>query len=191
MRRILKILITAVLFSAVSGLLARAAEITLVPSDPVVTVGSTFSVNISVSLNELAGEQLAGGVIELGYDDSVVAILAVAIDPYWDFLPDPGSKTGPGQWEAIGFDVFENTPVSGNAVIASITLEALATGTSQLTILPASQFFSTTDEFFPTCLGDYDGDFDVDGSDLLDFLLDAAGVSLSDMAASFGKINCP
>ena len=191
MRRILKILITAVLFSVVSGLLARAAEITLVPSDPVVTVGSTFSVNISVSLNELTGEQLAGGVIELGYDDSVVAILAVAIDPYWDFVPDPGSKAGPGQWKAIGFDVFENSPASGNAVIASITLEALATGTSRLTILPSSQFFSITDEFFPTCPGDYAEDFDVDGSDLLDFLLDSAGVSLSDFAASFGKINCP
>ena len=191
MSRIVKILIMALLLSPVPGFTARAAEVNLVLSDPVVAVGSTFSVKISVSLNEIAGEQLAGGVIDLGYDDDVVEILEIAIDPYWDFLPDPGNETVPGQWEAIGFDVFENTPVSGNAVIASITLEALATGTSQLTILPASQFFSTTDEFFPTCLGDYDGDFDVDGSDLLDFLLDAAGVSLSDMAASFGKINCP
>jgi len=40
------------------------------------------------------------------------------------------------------------------------------------------------------CPGDYDSDFDVDGSNLYDFLLDAAGVSLLDFAANFGKINC-
>ena len=43
----------------------------------------------------------------------------------------------------------------------------------------------------PTCPGDYDRDFDVDGSDLMDHILDAAGISLLDFAANFGKTNCP
>jgi len=154
MRCIVKNLITVVLFSAVSGVLAQAAEVTLVPSNPVVTLGSTFSVDITVSLDAEAGEQLAGGVIDLGYDDGVVEIIEVTIDPYWDFLPDPGSKTGAGLWEDIGFDAFVNPPASDTAVIASVTLEALAAGTSQLAVLlPSSHFFSATAEFFPTVTG--------------------------------------
>jgi hypothetical protein len=43
----------------------------------------------------------------------------------------------------------------------------------------------------PTCPGDYDLDFDVDGSNLVDWLLDPAGVGLEDFAANFGKIDCP
>jgi len=149
MCRILKILIAAVLFSPVPGFWAGAAELTLVPSNPIVAVGGTFAVNITISLDGDAGEQLDGGVIDLGYDDSMVEILDVAIDPYWDFLPDPGSKTGPGQWEGVGFDAFVNQPASGNAVIARITLEALAAGMSQLAVLSSSQFFSATADFSP------------------------------------------
>ena len=42
-----------------------------------------------------------------------------------------------------------------------------------------------------TCPGDYDWDFDVDGSNLYDFLLDPEGVSLSSFAENFGRIDCP
>jgi len=172
MRGIAKILVMAALLSPLPGFMAQAAEINmapiiilllgpeegslaptaevnLVPSDPVVAAGDTFSVDITISLDEKAGEQLAGGVINLGYDDGVVEILEVAIDPYWNFMPDPGSKTTPGRWEGIGFDVFDTPPATGNVVIATVTLEALAAGTSVLEVLASSQFFSATAEFFP------------------------------------------
>jgi len=154
MSRIVKILAFLLLLCTIPGFSARAAEINFVPSDPVVAVGDTFTVNIEISLSEGVGEQLAGGIIDLGYEDGVVEIIAVAIDSYWDFLPDPGSKTGPDQWEGIGFDAFVNDPATGDpatgiAVIATITLEALAAGISQLVVLNSSQFFSATAEFFP------------------------------------------
>jgi len=153
MSRIARILIMFFLLCTIPGFSARAAEINFVPSDPVVAVGDTFTVSIEINLNEGVGEQLAGGIIDLGYEDGVVEIIAVAIDPYWDFLPDPGSKTGPDQWEGIGFDVFANDPVTGSAVIASVTLEALAAGTSQLAMLDSSHFYSATTQFFPTLTG--------------------------------------
>jgi PKD repeat protein len=149
MRRIVKILIMTILLSPVAVLPSRAAEVALDPSNPVVTVGSIFSIDITISLDQETGEELAGGVIDLGYDDSVVEIVDVAVDPGWDFLPDPGSKTGAGLWEGIGFDVFDNPVVTGNAVIATVSLEARAAGTSALMILSTSRFFSATAEFFP------------------------------------------
>jgi len=153
MSRIAKFLAVLFLLGSIPGFPARAADVNLVPSDPVVAVGSTFSVNITVSLDEEAGEQLAGGIIDLVYDDSVVEIINVSIDPYWDFLPDPGSKTGPGRWEGIGFDVFVNPPAVTNALIATLTLEARAAGTSQLAVLDSSQFFSAAAEIFPSLIG--------------------------------------
>jgi hypothetical protein len=42
-----------------------------------------------------------------------------------------------------------------------------------------------------TCSGDFNGDKDVDGSDLADYLLDSGGLGLDAFAANFGKVNCP
>jgi hypothetical protein len=41
------------------------------------------------------------------------------------------------------------------------------------------------------CPGDYDWDFDVDGSDLQEFIFDSGGLGLDIFAANFGKANCP
>ena len=147
MSRILKILVTIVLLSPVAVLQALAAEITFDNNSPTVALGSTFNVQIIANLSP--GDELAGGIIDLGYDDSVVEILNVAIDPAWDFLPDSGSKIGAGQWNGIGFDVFVNDPVSANAFIAVITLETRGLGSAPLSILISSQFFSNTIEISP------------------------------------------
>jgi hypothetical protein len=40
------------------------------------------------------------------------------------------------------------------------------------------------------CPGDYNGDLDVDGSDLKEHIMNPAGVSLADFAANFGKVDC-
>ncbi len=40
------------------------------------------------------------------------------------------------------------------------------------------------------CPGDLDGDRDVDGRDLADYIVDAGGVGLAEFANSFGKVNC-
>ena len=45
--------------------------------------------------------------------------------------------------------------------------------------------------FESTCPGDYNGDKDVDGSDLAEYLFDSGGLGLDVFAVSFGKENCP
>ena len=42
-----------------------------------------------------------------------------------------------------------------------------------------------------TCPGDFNGDKDVDGSDLADYLFDSGGLGLDVFAADFGRANCP
>jgi len=42
-----------------------------------------------------------------------------------------------------------------------------------------------------TCPGDFDWDFDVDGTDLQDYIFDSGGLGLDLFAANFGKANCP
>ncbi len=45
--------------------------------------------------------------------------------------------------------------------------------------------------FENTCPGDFNGDKDVDGSDLAEYLFDSGGLGLDVFAVSFGKENCP
>jgi hypothetical protein len=52
-------------------------------------------------------------------------------------------------------------------------------------------FWYTIGAFGVTCPGDFDGDRDVDGSDLEEYLHDAGGLGLEVFAANFGKENCP
>ena len=42
-----------------------------------------------------------------------------------------------------------------------------------------------------TCRGDFNGDKDVDGLDLADYLIDSGGLGLVDFAMDFGKATCP
>ena len=41
------------------------------------------------------------------------------------------------------------------------------------------------------CLGNFDGDGDVDGVDLATFIGGGTGVSLAEFSAGFGRTNCP
>ena len=52
-------------------------------------------------------------------------------------------------------------------------------------------FWYAVTAFEGTCPGDNNGDKDVDGSDLADYLIDSAGLELEVFAADFGTVNCP
>jgi hypothetical protein len=132
---------------------ARAATVTFADFNSLtqdtgylVTAGSSFSIDII----GLDFTELAGGTIDLGYDESVVAINSVTVDAHWDFFPNGGSDSGTNTWGTIGFDVLVNSPASGDFRIATINFTALATGTSFLDVLGSSQFFSTTTQLSPT-----------------------------------------
>jgi hypothetical protein len=42
-----------------------------------------------------------------------------------------------------------------------------------------------------TCPGDSDGDKDVDGTDIAEYIFDSGGLSLDVFAVNYGKSNCP
>jgi hypothetical protein len=67
---------------------------------------------------------------------------------------------------------------------------------------PADPPFSTNYDMYPgfwnvvaayasTCPGDFNGDNDVDGSDLAAFADDPGDLDLDEFALNFGKIDCP
>jgi hypothetical protein len=47
------------------------------------------------------------------------------------------------------------------------------------------------DDFYNTCPGDFNDDKDVDGLDLVDYLIDSKGLELDVFATNFGKVDCP
>jgi hypothetical protein len=140
---------TALLFG--SGGVALADTVDFNPNTSVVGVGDSFSVDIVGDFTELAG-----GVIDLGFDSAALQVDSVDIDPYWDFLPDGGGPAVGNVWSDISFDVFGNVPATGTFTIATINLTALAEGSSSLVILGTSQFFNNTPppgvEIFPTLI---------------------------------------
>ena len=52
-------------------------------------------------------------------------------------------------------------------------------------------FWNVVVAFESTCPGDFNGDRDVDGSDLADYIIDSDGLGLEAFATDFGKTNCP
>jgi len=113
------------------------------------SVGSTFDIDIVGT--DFA--ELAGGVIDLGFDPGVIQINTVNVnDTLFAFIPDGGAQGAPGSWLGIGFDVdvIVDDPIATGAFsIATINLTLLTGGGSALSILGTSEFFSTTVELFP------------------------------------------
>ena len=52
-------------------------------------------------------------------------------------------------------------------------------------------FWYVISAFESTCPGDFNGDKDVDGSDLAEYIFDSGGLDLDVFAADFGRANCP
>ncbi|MGB5305055.1 MAG: hypothetical protein WBO57_02330 [Gammaproteobacteria bacterium] len=105
----------------------------------------TFNVDIVGDFAELAG-----GVIDLGFDSDVVQINSVTINPFFDFLPNGGGPAAGDSWPGISFDFFANKPAKGNFTIATVNLTTLVGGAFDLTVLETSEFFSLTAQLSPT-----------------------------------------
>jgi hypothetical protein len=139
--------VAALLLSSNGVALADTVSFTPDPKD--VMVGNTFTVDI-VGNNFT---ELAGGTIDLGFDSSLLTVDSVAVNSaLFDFLPDGGGPAVGNTWPGIDFDSFANDPATGTFTIATMTLTAGAEGTSSLTILGSSQFFSATAQLTPTLL---------------------------------------
>ena len=94
---------------------SEAATVGFQPMTTTVAPGSNFSLNIVGQGFSIADAlaMLSGGTIDFGYDNSVLQVASMSVDPYWDFLPVSGSSTAPGLRSGIGFDVFANNPIGG------------------------------------------------------------------------------
>ena len=125
---------------------AQKGSVQLLSEIPV-GVGSTLEIDI-VGNNFV---ELGGGVIDLMFTPPDIAgiVPEPVIDDRFDFWPYPGEPADPGKWLDIGFDVFSNEPARGNFVIATLVIGVARFGTTTLSILGSSQFFSTTDELAP------------------------------------------
>jgi hypothetical protein len=130
---------SGVVWSATVGFSANPATVNPGESFPVDIVGSDFT-------------ELAGGVINLGFDSALLTIDSVTVNSaLFDFLPDGGGPAVGDTWPNIGFDTFVNNPASGTFTIATINLTAGGTpGTANLSILGSSEFYSATAVLSPT-----------------------------------------
>jgi len=139
---------TALLFGSGGAALADTVEFS--PSVSTVNMGDMFNVDIVGS----GFAELAGGVIDLGFDSALLTVDTVVINSaLFDFLPDGGGPAVGNIWPGISFDAFVNDPATGDFTIATITLTAGATlGTSSLSILGSSEFFSATEQLSPITL---------------------------------------
>ena len=113
----------------------------------------------------------------------------------------------PGQAAAEMSSTNYRIPASvlsgGGAPMASAVYQINATvGQSSPLMDPLEPPLSDTYDLYPgfwyviaafesTCPGDFNGDKDVDGSDLAEYIFDSAGLDLEVFAPNFGKASCP
>ena len=139
-----------------------AATVGFDPSVKNVALHDSFTVDIVGS----EFTELAGGTINLGFSSAFLRIDSVDINTtLFDFEPDGGGPANGDTWPGIAFDTFANSPAVGDFTIATVHLTALALTTAGdqpvLSILASSQFFSSTEELFPTLGAPGDGTVNV------------------------------
>jgi len=142
--KLLRLVGAAVLLSS-SGGVALADAVGFTSSAGSVVPGATLTVDIVGT----GFTELAGGVIDIGFDNTHLQINSVSIDPHFDFQPDGGAPAVGNGWADVGFDTFANAPAVGVFTIATITLTALVEGVSALVIQDSSEFFSVTEQLDP------------------------------------------
>lgn len=135
-----------------SGGVALADTVDFNPGTSDVKVGDTIFVDI---VGDFTEPGLAGGNIDLGFNNEILTIDSVEVNStLFAFDPDGGGPAIGNVWPDIFFDVDtiinEDPPATGTFTIATITLTAIAEGTSSLMILGGSNFFSTTAALSPT-----------------------------------------
>lgn len=110
-----------------------------------VNVGATFTLDILGDFS--VAEPLAGGTIDLGYNDTKLQINSVTIGPVWDFAPGSGSQTVFGtnsKWTGISLAVWTNPYQSGNGILlATVNLTALADGKPKLEFLGSTELYES------------------------------------------------
>lgn len=124
---------------------SKAASVAFQSNGLQVNVGENFDIPILAS----GFSELAGGNIDFGFDPRKLSVNNVTVDPLWDFEPESGGLGDTGSWRGIAFDVFQNDPAAGDAVIATVNFTALEGGDALLNIFDSSRFFSIDELLSP------------------------------------------
>jgi len=108
-----------------------------------------------------------------------------------------------GEMQSDSFRILSSVQSGGGIPAGSVNYQINGTvGQPSPLMDPFELPLSTTYDLYPgfwyviaalesTCPGDFDGDKDVDGADLAEYLFDSGGLGLDVFAANFGKNNCP
>jgi hypothetical protein len=153
MKRIIRNVVFSLGLAAAALSPAQAAMVYLSPPSQTVAVGATFSLNLLGDFTDLYG-----GSINLGYNGNLLQINSVTVDAItWEFFQDGGSQTATGAnsvWSGIAFNTFSATTKSGAAIpIATLSLTALAAGTSTVSVLGSSQTYDFNGALLSPSLG--------------------------------------
>lgn len=126
---------------SISPLLASTVSFSSPPSN--LNTGDEFSLDLlAQDFAESGTEPLAGGRVDFQFNFDVLSVNQVIVNSNWDFQPDSGQLAASGNvWEKVFFDVFSNTALSGDGIIATVTFTAIGEGQSILSILDTSEFF--------------------------------------------------
>ena len=122
-----------------------------------------------------------------------IAVIAAAIVVQWSYAEMSSSNyeiTITVLSGGHGPMVSTNYQLNGTVGQSSPLMDPLEVPLSDNYELYPGFWYALT-AFAGTCPGDYNGDKDVDGSDLADYLIDAAGLDLEFFAADYGRVNCP
>jgi len=109
---------------------------------------ATLSVGETLEISILAKgfDEFAGGIIDFSISSfSSISVDDVVIGSLWDYIPEKGVLEG-SVWKDIGFDVFENEPVNGDSLIATVSISGLGVGLTTLTLLDSSMVFNVSGE---------------------------------------------
>lgn len=134
-------------YGATVGFASTGSLVTIADLD--IVEGSSFDLDV-VGIDFV---DLISGFLDLSFDPAVLQIDSVVINNVlFAYLPDGGRLATPGLWTDIVFDVDTNIgdlPATDSFSIASVSLTALAQGSSALTI-PSSGFFGSAGLLTPT-----------------------------------------
>ena len=113
------------------------------------------------------------------------------------------SSIAVGEMQSTNYTIPTFAFSGGSGTMGSASFEADGTLNQSSPLMdPADPPYSMNYELYPgfwyvitalqsTCPGDFDGDKDVDGADLADYLFDSRGLGVNVFADDFGKNNCP
>ena len=129
MKKINALLWATLAFSSYS----QAATITWNTVSSSVNEGEIFTLDI-IGTGFAVGEDVEGGDLDILFDQSVLNVLSVTVDPVWSFIANGGTINNVAG-SVLGIKAYSFASVTENFTIASIQFQAVGLGGSNSALL--------------------------------------------------------